>query len=78
MEATLIEKEQDFFQETTRYWFHVEFDGDFSDDSGTYGVTDCGINGLRYVDCDGVLVDQRLVQILRRKLIITDEMRNDY
>lgn len=68
--ANFIEKDQNWQNETTVYWF--ELDGE------TWGVSDC--NGERtIVDCDGCTVSMSDAKNahLTAALVITEEMELD-
>lgn len=67
MEIKFIEKEQDWLNEATRYWFDV--------DGEEYGVVDSA-EETSIVDKNGDDVYNRSLEtILKRNLIVTDAMR---
>lgn len=76
--ATYKTKDQHWQNETTIYWFDVEFkDQDFDD--SVYGVSDCG-GTLTVVDCDGAPVDynQQEHDLVAAACVVTDEMVKEH
>jgi len=79
-----IEKEQDWENETTRYWFHVYgvdygTGYDFGPEFEEYAIAEsCGFDEV--LDCDGYPLtesDHRTIAV-RNQCKVTDEMRNDH
>jgi len=70
MKIEYIEKEQDWANEATRYWFRV--------DGEEYAVVESGAGPDTIIDKDGDDVYNRdLEAALRAALIVTDEMRGE-
>lgn len=77
MKATYISKDQNFQDETTIYWFDVEFSM-YPEGSGTYGVFHNHEKGL--LDCDGAPLNMSdpVPAAIFDACVITDEMIMDF